>query len=446
MEPMNYDAEEGRGLLFPANIPAFATSRNILKDWNLNMFGTSQEITVNTEFHESDIVKKCTASNQLSGGLGAETGLDQILGEVELETRFNHTGNKSNDPISSPVRLKFEQLNDQGELSSSQSSKGSSVLSFTESLLPMEKAPSHSYVYQVHGHTEEDSIVYGEIKSNLSLVDNSDPLLLGKRLRTTNLYSQVPLCQVYGCNKDLSSSKGYHKRHKVCDEHSKTAKVIVNGVEQRFCQQCSRFHLLAEFDEVKRSCRKRLAGHNERRRKPRFDTHWGSRLLEMTSARRVPFHFPVIGHGSSFCQEKYENHSKRIKLEPSPTKSLHHHHVMRKQNSSKSHPGATQSVQELSAGQNSACALSLLSAHSQHYLRSTENHCAVSCEVLRERHVQRSNSTSSTMDLVQLSSHLQRVEQLKSSVQVKQENEIFRSFTTTCVSQLHGVLTSPIEC
>ncbi|RRT52723.1 hypothetical protein B296_00030144, partial [Ensete ventricosum] len=29
-----------------------------------------------------------------------------------------------------------------------------------------------------------------------------------------------------------------------------------------------RFHLLEEFDEVKRSCRKRLDGHNRRRRKP----------------------------------------------------------------------------------------------------------------------------------------------------------------------------------
>lgn len=28
-----------------------------------------------------------------------------------------------------------------------------------------------------------------------------------------------------------------------------------------------RFHLLSEFDEGKRSCRRRLAGHNRRRRK-----------------------------------------------------------------------------------------------------------------------------------------------------------------------------------
>jgi len=65
--------------------------------------------------------------------------------------------------------------------------------------------------------------------------------VLAKRSRTSSLPALAPVCQVYGCNMDLSSSKDYHKRHKVCDVHSKTAKVIVNGVEQRFCQQCSRY-------------------------------------------------------------------------------------------------------------------------------------------------------------------------------------------------------------
>ncbi|GER52479.1 squamosa promoter-binding protein [Striga asiatica] len=80
--------------------------------------------------------------------------------------------------------------------------------------------------------------------------------------------SQPPRCQVEGCKVDLSDVKAYYSRHKVCGMHSKSAKVIVAGLEQRFCQQCSRFHLLPEFDEGKRSCRRRLAGHNERRRKP----------------------------------------------------------------------------------------------------------------------------------------------------------------------------------
>lgn len=33
----------------------------------------------------------------------------------------------------------------------------------------------------------------------------------------------------------------------------------------------SRFHQLAEFDDAKKSCRRRLAGHNERRRKSAQD-------------------------------------------------------------------------------------------------------------------------------------------------------------------------------
>ncbi|XP_073156544.1 squamosa promoter-binding-like protein 9 [Henckelia pumila] len=79
---------------------------------------------------------------------------------------------------------------------------------------------------------------------------------------------QPPVCQVEGCNADLSDAKAYYSRHKVCSAHSKFPKVIVAGIAQRFCQQCSRFHQLPEFDQGKRSCRRRLAGHNERRRKP----------------------------------------------------------------------------------------------------------------------------------------------------------------------------------
>ncbi|XP_071736093.1 uncharacterized protein [Rutidosis leptorrhynchoides] len=76
-----------------------------------------------------------------------------------------------------------------------------------------------------------------------------------------------PRCQAEGCNADLTHAKHYHRRHKVCEFHSKASTVITGGLTQRFCQQCSRFHLLSEFDNGKRSCRKRLADHNRRRRK-----------------------------------------------------------------------------------------------------------------------------------------------------------------------------------
>lgn len=87
-----------------------------------------------------------------------------------------------------------------------------------------------------------------------------------------------PMCQVDDCRADLTSAKDYHRRHKVCATHSKTTKALVAGQMQRFCQQCSRFHPLAEFDEGKRSCRRRLAGHNRRRRKTQ-PTDVASQLL-----------------------------------------------------------------------------------------------------------------------------------------------------------------------
>ncbi|KAL1813058.1 hypothetical protein ACET3Z_023123 [Daucus carota] len=81
-----------------------------------------------------------------------------------------------------------------------------------------------------------------------------------------------PRCQVESCCVDLSDEK-YYRRHKVCQLHAKALVVVLAGKQQRFCQQCSRFHELTEFDNAKRSCRRRLAGHNERRRKCSSESH-----------------------------------------------------------------------------------------------------------------------------------------------------------------------------
>ncbi|CAK9137472.1 unnamed protein product [Ilex paraguariensis] len=85
--------------------------------------------------------------------------------------------------------------------------------------------------------------------------------------------SSMRCCQAEKCTADLSDAKQYHRRHKVCEHHAKAQVVVVAGLPQRFCQQCSRFHEISEFDEAKRSCRRRLAGHNERRRKNSADSH-----------------------------------------------------------------------------------------------------------------------------------------------------------------------------
>ncbi|WOL18112.1 squamosa promoter-binding protein 1-like [Canna indica] len=93
-----------------------------------------------------------------------------------------------------------------------------------------------------------------------------------------------PCCQADNCAADLTEAKRYHRRHKVCEVHSKAAAVVVAGLRQRFCQQCSRFHELAEFDDSKRSCRRRLAGHNERRRKSSSETQGdGSNLCRQAN-------------------------------------------------------------------------------------------------------------------------------------------------------------------
>uniref|UniRef100_A0A5B7A7V6 Putative squamosa promoter-binding-like protein 3 isoform X1 n=1 Tax=Davidia involucrata TaxID=16924 RepID=A0A5B7A7V6_DAVIN len=89
-----------------------------------------------------------------------------------------------------------------------------------------------------------------------------------KRTRASYQSMQTPRCQVDGCNLDLKSAKAYHRRHRICESHSKSPKVLVAGMERRFCQQCSRFHDLSEFDDKKRSCRRRLSHHNARRRRP----------------------------------------------------------------------------------------------------------------------------------------------------------------------------------
>lgn len=124
-----------------------------------------------------------------------------------------------------------------------------------------------------------------------------------KKARPTNMGAHPVSCLVDECNMDLSNCRDYHRRHKVCELHSKTAEVMINGLKQRFCQQCSRsllvflvpsvfrgwiiavfldfstvtwlffcrFHSLEEFDNGKRSCRARLDRHNRRRRKPQLD-------------------------------------------------------------------------------------------------------------------------------------------------------------------------------
>ncbi|KAH9626423.1 hypothetical protein KSS87_018726 [Heliosperma pusillum] len=140
-----------------------------------------------------------------------------------------------------------------------------------------------------------------------------------KRARTPSSVGQVVSCLVDGCKADLSKCRDYHRRHKVCEMHSKTPRVTIGGHEQRFCQQCSRFHSLGEFDEGKRSCRKRLEGHNRRRRKPQpepLPVNSGNFLSASQGSRFLPFSSQPMIPATSVVNSTW---SGTIKSESNPT-------------------------------------------------------------------------------------------------------------------------------
>ncbi|XP_012080417.1 squamosa promoter-binding-like protein 6 isoform X1 [Jatropha curcas] len=309
MQPWSY-VHGGKDIVSRETISSsdtIAKSRNALLGWDLktasfgnNMVISSQQAIENQNFgHLSyqEMMGKQLPDNSIRVSLSSEVDVGKIINpfivnntnsfslEVEsTSSRLSSSVMDSNSRDSSFIDLKLGRFGDPTtDAQNSRTSKGASILSSS---------------------------------------DSSNP---PKRMRP-GVNSHTAYCQVYGCNKDLSSSKEYHKRHKVCEVHSKTAKVIVNGIEQRFCQQCSRFHLLAEFDDGKRSCRKRLAGHNERRRKPQVGLHAGrtGRLIQSYNGFGTGrFH----GTASFICQdilpsgplhpEKYgtNNWCRQIKVE-----------------------------------------------------------------------------------------------------------------------------------
>lgn len=87
---------------------------------------------------------------------------------------------------------------------------------------------------------EDVSAAHNAKPSSLYVVPVSSATT-GKKCKPASQSSTLsPLCQVEGCNLDLSSAKDYHRKHRICESHSKCPRVVVAGSELRFCQQCSR--------------------------------------------------------------------------------------------------------------------------------------------------------------------------------------------------------------
>ena len=104
---------------------------------------------------------------------------------------------------------------------------------------------------------EDEDLNYEVGSLNLKLGEQVYPIMDEdaksgkKKTKITMTASNRAVCQVEDCRADLSNAKDYHRRHKVCDAHSKASKALVGNVMQRFCQQCSRSVWVAIFERRK---------------------------------------------------------------------------------------------------------------------------------------------------------------------------------------------------
>jgi hypothetical protein len=73
------------------------------------------------------------------------------------------------------------------------------------------------------------------------------------------------VCQVPACMTDLSCSKPYYQRRRICRPHHSSAAVMFNGVPSRFCQQCGVLHGITAFTGLHRSCKASLSRRSARR-------------------------------------------------------------------------------------------------------------------------------------------------------------------------------------
>jgi hypothetical protein len=206
-------ASEGKGLLLSDEIDLSADAFTRSRKASIGFDTEAVESTESLDLGFSEIPRKPFHGSKTGAGMfgGSCVGIDSsklvvgspncmIASNSSMESRSNHSNSlmESNIQDSSLFDLKLGRLADCKDAQNSRFSKERFLLS------------------------------------------SASPAAQAKRAPMASLRPRISFCQVYDCNKDLSSCKDYHKRHKVCEVHTKTPQVIVNGNEQRFCQQCSR--------------------------------------------------------------------------------------------------------------------------------------------------------------------------------------------------------------
>ncbi|MCL7023210.1 hypothetical protein MKW94_020322 [Papaver nudicaule] len=245
-------------------------------DWELKGtswgFGELEQQRGSSEHNNNNNFTTSTNTNTLVGS--SSSGGDNLSNNLKQKNR--------RDGINCSVDLKLGRLGDFGEVYSMNHNNSNNNRWNNDSRLTMFPPTAASAAASI-------SAAAATTLSSMKRARGSSS--------SSNGGVQIASCLVDGCNADLSKCRDYHRRHKVCEAHSKTPKVLVAGQEQRFCQQCSRFHFLVEFDEVKRSCRKRLDGHNRRRRKPQPDplsTNSVNLFTYQQGSRILPFANPQV--------------------------------------------------------------------------------------------------------------------------------------------------------
>ncbi|MBA0765647.1 hypothetical protein Gotri_014807 [Gossypium trilobum] len=199
MESWSYGSE-GKGLSFADEMDLAVDasgSRKALLGRDIKPF-TDSEAVESMEFMDfgfSHMNKKPFYGNT-SLGFGAEFA------------------NESAKKLVSPTCM-FTSSSYYGEVESG-SKQSSSLMEFNSqgsSLIDLKLGRLTDYRDAQHGRHLKETFVVSSVCSAMT----------AKKARTTS----SPCCQVHGCNKDIRSSKDYHKRHKVA----------VNGIEQRFCSK-----------------------------------------------------------------------------------------------------------------------------------------------------------------------------------------------------------------
>ncbi|KAL6784671.1 hypothetical protein ACKKBF_B02735 [Auxenochlorella protothecoides x Auxenochlorella symbiontica] len=82
-------------------------------------------------------------------------------------------------------------------------------------------------------------------------------------------------CQADNCTADLGACSFYYQRNHICPAHLKAGAYAVRGVSTRFCQRCGVGHPVEDFSGAKRSCKKALERHNQRRREKQGGSEGG---------------------------------------------------------------------------------------------------------------------------------------------------------------------------